>query len=180
MICTTLEHTFSCFSGWWFLGCVAIFGVYASCTWCSSVWNSTLSKTLQEYHRISHSYRQKKKRNARMHTRIRDECNLALRNRTGTVGSVHPGSSDLDRGTDDTDLGHDGKWSLIDVYVLILSMCFQSVCEISIHGLEVIPRDFYDAEVMVLPVWGMFAFLLATGCTCGQSLCDCDSSKRNC
>ena len=33
-----------------------------------------------------------------------------------------------------------------------------------IHGLEVIPQDFYDAEVMVLPVWGMFAFLLATGC----------------
>ena len=43
-------------------------------------------------------------------------------------------------------------------------MCFQSSVKSPIHGLEVIPQDFYDAEVMVLPVWGMFAFLLATGC----------------
>ena len=53
-----------------------------------------------------------------------------------------------------------GKWSLIDVYVLILCQCaFRVSVKSPIHGLEVIPQDFYDAEVMVLPVWGMFAFL---------------------
>lgn len=58
-----------------------------------------------------------------------------------------------------------GKWSLIDVYVLILCQCaFRVTVKSPKHGLDIMPNEFFDVEVMVLPVWGMFAFLLATAC----------------
>ena len=53
-----------------------------------------------------------------------------------------------------------GKWSIIDIYVLVLSMVGFNLV---IHSPNVsfLPKNFWMVEVSVVPVWGLFANLLA-------------------
>merc|ERR1711871_1337142 len=53
-----------------------------------------------------------------------------------------------------------GKWSIIDIYVLVLSMVGFNLV---IHSPNVsfLPENFWMVEVSVVPVWGLFANLLA-------------------
>ena len=57
-----------------------------------------------------------------------------------------------------------GKWSLIDLYVLVMSM---SAFRIHINSPEcyTLPINFYVVDLVVTPVWGLYAFCIAaTGC----------------
>jgi len=52
------------------------------------------------------------------------------------------------------------KWSMIDIFVLILSLV---AFRISIQSPEVyfLPEDFYSVELMVVPMWGLYANMIA-------------------
>lgn len=52
-----------------------------------------------------------------------------------------------------------GKWSLIDVFVLLLFMVAFNV-KIENPNLEVLPLDFYTVTVRVKPIWGLYSFSL--------------------
>lgn len=52
------------------------------------------------------------------------------------------------------------KWSMIDIFVLILSLV---AFRISVQSPEVrfLPEDFYSLELMVVPMWGLYANMIA-------------------
>mmetsp|Transcript_24398 Transcript_24398/g.36198 ORF Transcript_24398/g.36198 Transcript_24398/m.36198 type:complete len:2877 (+) Transcript_24398:149-8779(+) len=52
------------------------------------------------------------------------------------------------------------KWSMIDIFVLILSLV---AFRISIQSPELrfLPEDFYSVELMVVPMWGLYANMIA-------------------
>ena len=52
-----------------------------------------------------------------------------------------------------------GKWSLIDVFVLLLFMVAFNV-KIENPNLEVLPVNFYTIVVRVKPIWGLYSFSL--------------------
>eukprot|EP00941_MAST-03F_sp_MAST-3F-sp1_P001253 g1253.t1 len=58
-----------------------------------------------------------------------------------------------------------GKWSLIDAYVLVLCMIAFRLRVFSPPSLLLIPEKFWDINTAVKPVWGFFAFLIATICS---------------
>ena len=53
-----------------------------------------------------------------------------------------------------------GKWSLIDLYVLVMSMIAFFV-DGSNPDEIIFPEDFYDVNLWVTPVWGLYAFCFA-------------------
>ena len=53
-----------------------------------------------------------------------------------------------------------GKWSLIDLYVLVMSMIAFFV-NIYSPELEILPTNFYLFSLWVTPVWGLYAFCIA-------------------
>ena len=53
-----------------------------------------------------------------------------------------------------------GKWSLIDLYVLVMSMIAFFV-EGSNPDEIIFPEGFYDVNLWVTPVWGLYAFCFA-------------------
>jgi hypothetical protein len=53
-----------------------------------------------------------------------------------------------------------GKWSMIDIFVLVLSMVGFHITILS-PQLAMLPDEFYDFEIMVIPVWGLYANLIA-------------------
>ena len=53
-----------------------------------------------------------------------------------------------------------GKWSMIDIFVLVLSMIGFHLKIIS-PALSMLPKNFYAVELQVIPMWGMYANLLA-------------------
>jgi hypothetical protein len=53
-----------------------------------------------------------------------------------------------------------GKWSMIDIFVLVLSMVGFHITILS-PKLAMLPDEFYDFEIMVIPVWGLYANLIA-------------------
>ena len=53
-----------------------------------------------------------------------------------------------------------GKWSLIDLYVLVMSMIAFYV-QIYSPDLEILPSNFYLFSLWVTPVWGLYAFCMA-------------------
>ena len=55
-----------------------------------------------------------------------------------------------------------GKWSLIDIYVLVLTMLAFQLEILSPSALRPLWGDnFYSVTLKVTPVWGMYAFMLA-------------------
>eukprot|EP00494_Astrolonche_serrata_P030737 UN31005 len=54
-----------------------------------------------------------------------------------------------------------GKWSLIDVYVLVLMMVAFSFDISSPDDLDWLPADFLDLHVYVVPGWGIYGFIIA-------------------
>ena len=54
-----------------------------------------------------------------------------------------------------------GKWSLIDLYVLVMSMIAFFVQIFSPNELEILPPGFYLFSLWVTPVFGLYAFCLA-------------------
>lgn len=53
-----------------------------------------------------------------------------------------------------------GKWSMIDIFVLVLSMVGFHLKILS-PALAMLPAEFYNIEVQVIPVWGLYANLIA-------------------
>ena len=53
-----------------------------------------------------------------------------------------------------------GKWSMIDIFVLVLSMVGFHLKILS-PALAMLPREFYEFEIQVIPVWGLYANLIA-------------------
>merc|ERR1719242_91309 len=55
-----------------------------------------------------------------------------------------------------------GKWSLIDLYVLVLFMVAFGFHITTPSDLDYLPPDFLDLKVLVRPGWGIYGFLIAT------------------
>ncbi|CAJ1942472.1 unnamed protein product [Cylindrotheca closterium] len=53
-----------------------------------------------------------------------------------------------------------GKWSMIDVFVLVVSIAAFRVSVIS-PSLRFLPEDFYSIDMLVVPLWGLYANMLA-------------------
>ena len=51
-----------------------------------------------------------------------------------------------------------GKWSMIDIYILILTMI---AFRISVRSPSLLPADFYEIDILVLPLWGLYANMMA-------------------
>ena len=54
-----------------------------------------------------------------------------------------------------------GKWSMIDNFVLVLTVVAFRINILSPDTIVVLPRDFYVVDLVVVPVWGLYANLLA-------------------
>merc|ERR1712038_2038149 len=54
-----------------------------------------------------------------------------------------------------------GKWSFIDIFVLIMSVVSFRVVVNSPDDLSFLPADFYSVNLMVVPLWGLYANLIA-------------------
>jgi len=52
------------------------------------------------------------------------------------------------------------KWSMIDVFVLILSLVAFRV-SIQSPDIDFLPNDFYSVDLMVVPMWGLYANMIA-------------------
>eukprot|EP00948_MAST-09A_sp_MAST-9A-sp1_P004289 g4289.t1 len=77
------------------------------------------------------------------------------------VWMVPPSSlSTRSRGTFIKILDYMGKWSLIDLYVLVMSMIAFYV-RIQSPETPILPTNFYDVSLWVTPVWGLYAFCIA-------------------
>ena len=57
-------------------------------------------------------------------------------------------------------LDYAGTWSLIDLYVLVMTMLGFHLNIASPTSLAFVPTDFYVVKAMVTPVWGLYAFML--------------------
>ena len=54
-----------------------------------------------------------------------------------------------------------GKWSLIDVYVLVLCMVAFTFRIVSAQGSKLLGPEFYAIDILVKPLSGLYAFLVA-------------------
>ena len=54
-----------------------------------------------------------------------------------------------------------GKWSMTDIYVLMMVLVVFRMSVESGEGGGVIPANFYGLEVMLVPLWGLFANMIA-------------------
>ena len=54
-----------------------------------------------------------------------------------------------------------GKWSIVDIYVLMLSMVGFRFSARSPENHNLFPENFYSVEVMLLPLWGLYANMVA-------------------
>ena len=54
-----------------------------------------------------------------------------------------------------------GKWSMIDIFVLVMTLVAFRINILSPDNVVVLPRDFYVVDLIVVPVWGLYANLLA-------------------
>lgn len=52
------------------------------------------------------------------------------------------------------------KWSMIDIFVLVISIAAFRV-SITSPDASYLPEDFYSVEMMVIPLWGLYANMLA-------------------
>lgn len=54
-----------------------------------------------------------------------------------------------------------GKWSIVDIYLLMISLvCFRiSLKSPSNH--KILPENFYGLDVMLMPLWGLYANMIA-------------------
>ncbi|KAG7360134.1 paraquat-inducible protein A domain containing protein [Nitzschia inconspicua] len=52
------------------------------------------------------------------------------------------------------------KWSMIDIFVLVISIAAFQV-SIASPDTSYLPEDFYSVEMMVIPLWGLYANMLA-------------------
>jgi len=53
-----------------------------------------------------------------------------------------------------------GKWSMIDIFVLVVSIAAFRVSVIS-PSLLFLPEEFYSVELLVVPLWGLYANMIA-------------------
>ena len=53
-----------------------------------------------------------------------------------------------------------GKWSFVDVFVMVISIAAFRV-SISSPNSSFLPKDFYSVEMMVVPLWGLYANMIA-------------------
>jgi len=53
-----------------------------------------------------------------------------------------------------------GKWSMIDIFVLVVSIAAFRVSVIS-PSLLFLPEEFYSIELLVVPLWGLYANMIA-------------------
>ena len=54
-----------------------------------------------------------------------------------------------------------GKWSMIDIFVLVMSLVAFRISITSPDTVAFLPLDFYTVDLQVTPVWGLYANLLA-------------------
>jgi len=53
------------------------------------------------------------------------------------------------------------KWSMIDIFVLIISLAAFRVSVKSPIDLAFLPKDFYSLDLLVVPLWGLYANMIA-------------------
>jgi len=53
------------------------------------------------------------------------------------------------------------KWSMIDIFVLIISLAAFRVSVNSPTNVAILPDDFYSLDLLVVPLWGLYANLIA-------------------
>ena len=54
-----------------------------------------------------------------------------------------------------------GKWSIMDIYFLVLSISGFRVSLQSPTTIDILPENFYSIEILVVPKWGLYANLIA-------------------
>jgi hypothetical protein len=54
-----------------------------------------------------------------------------------------------------------GKWSMVDVFVLLMSLASFRISIESPSHLEFLPEDLFEVHMMVVPLWGLYANMLA-------------------
>jgi hypothetical protein len=52
------------------------------------------------------------------------------------------------------------KWSMVDIFVLVISIAAFRVSVVS-PELSFLPKDFYSIDMMVVPLWGLYANMIA-------------------
>jgi len=55
---------------------------------------------------------------------------------------------------------HFGKWSIIDVFVLLMILALFQI-EVNSPNLGFLPQDLYSINLLVMPLWGLYAYTLA-------------------
>ena len=54
-----------------------------------------------------------------------------------------------------------GKWSMIDIFVLVMTLVAFRMRVVSPENIVLLPKEFYVIDLYVVPVWGLYANLLA-------------------
>ena len=54
-----------------------------------------------------------------------------------------------------------GKWSMVDVFVLLMSIASFKISIESPSHLDMLPPDLFEVHMMVVPLWGLYANMLA-------------------
>jgi hypothetical protein len=54
-----------------------------------------------------------------------------------------------------------GKWSMVDVFVLLMSLASFRISIESPSHLEFLPDDLFEVHMLVIPMWGLYANMLA-------------------
>lgn len=54
-----------------------------------------------------------------------------------------------------------GKWSMVDVFVLLMSIASFRISLDSPSHLDFLPNDLFGIQMMVIPLWGLYANMLA-------------------